>query len=165
MLNKAMIIHELSMARIAHERWVKRAEHLISGMPVDIEFIPHEATKCGFGKWYYGLVGQTLKGFYTFTPTMENIEQCHGQLHKIYHEIYEIFFVKPNNRTLLHRLITLNSKKVTKHELRKAKECYAKLQETSAELIHLTIKLEKAVKATDLVVLYRQQLAQSSAVS
>jgi len=58
MLNKEMILHELNLARIAHEYWVKRAEHLISGMPIEKEFIPLEPDNCGFGKWFYGLVGQ-----------------------------------------------------------------------------------------------------------
>jgi len=52
-MTKAQIQQEVAKAKIAHKRWVKRADHLISGLPVDKEFIPLEATSCGFGKWLY----------------------------------------------------------------------------------------------------------------
>ena len=158
-MNKAMIIHELNMARVAHERWVKRVEHLISGMPVDKEFIPLEPTSCGFGEWYYGMVGRTLRSMYIFAPTMETIEVCHNELHRI----YDIYFEKPKKRSFLEKIMIFTSKDITKKEKREASGYLILLQETSDELIYHLDKLEKAVKVADLVVLKRTQGAQKHA--
>jgi len=162
-MNKAMIIQELNMARVAHERWVKRAEHLVSGMPVDKAFIPLEPMLCGFGEWYYGMVGRTLRSMYIFTPTMETIEACHNELHRIYHRIYDIYFEKPKKRSFLEKIMTFNNKSITKKEKKEADSYLMLLQETSDELIYHLDKLEKAVRVADLVVLKRTQGAQKHA--
>ena len=38
-MNRSEILQETTKAKIAHKRWVKRADHLISGLPVDKDFI------------------------------------------------------------------------------------------------------------------------------
>ena len=157
MLNKAIILDELSQAKVAHMRWIKRVDHLISGMPVEEYFIPLEPTACGFGKWLYGLVGEKLRSIYIFESTICQIEMTHDKLHAVYGEIYNIFYSRPQSRTLLHMIVTLGSNKVSKKELLQAKEYFSILQEYSLELIHQIEKLEKAVKAVDMVVLQRRE--------
>jgi len=148
-LSKATIIQELNSAKIAHMRWVKRADHLITGLPVDKEFIPLEPTTCGFGRWLYGEVGQQLRIEDTFKSIIEQIEFHHDSLHDVYGEIYKIFFIVPQKRSLLHKILTFNSKEVTKQEMEKARKYFISLQSTSTELIALLDKLEAAVKTFD----------------
>jgi hypothetical protein len=149
MLSKSTILQELSSAKIAHMRWVKRADHLISGLPVDKEFIPLESTTCGFGKWLYGEVGQKLRLEEEFKSIIEQIEFHHDNLHDVYGEIYKIFFVMPEQRSLLHKIITFNSKKVSEKEKMRAKEYFHSLQKSSTDLIGLLEKLESMVKDSE----------------
>jgi len=149
MLSKATIIQELNSAKIAHMRWVKRADHLISGLPVDKEFIPLEPTTCGFGKWFYGEVGQKLRLEEEFKSIIEQIEFHHDNLHDVYGEIYKIFFIMPEQRSLLHKIMTFNSKKVSDKEKAKAKDYFHSLQKSSTELLALLEKLETMVRASD----------------
>ena len=156
MLNKAMILHELAQAKIAHMRWVKRADHLISGMPVEEHFIPLEPTACGFGKWLYGLVGKKLRSDYIFESTIAQIESIHDELHNVYEEIYKIFYIQHEPRTFLQKFVSFGSQKVSKQKMEEAKTHFVLLQKYSRELIYQVEKLEKAVKAVDMVVLKRR---------
>ena len=160
MINKSTIIQELNNAKSAHKRWVKRADHLVSGLPVDETFIPIETEACGFGEWLYGLVGQQLRSEYIFAPTMEQIEFCHDRLHDAYREIHAIYYTQPQTPTLFHKLMKLGRKKVSKRERERAEKHLLALQEHSRELIRLLEKLEKAVKAIDTVLLFRTQQPQ-----
>jgi len=155
MLNKAMILHELAQAKIAHLRWVKRVDHLISGLPVDKEFIPQDPMDCRFGEWLYGLVGEKLRSYYVFEPTLHQIEREHNALHSVYDKIYQTFYEqKPS---LLYKFISFGKKKVSKKQLAEANANFSLLQEHSNELTRLIEKLEKAVKVADLVFIFRQQ--------
>jgi hypothetical protein len=149
MASKLMIVQELSNAKIAHMRWVKRADHLISGLPVDKEFIPLEPTTCGFGRWLYGEVGQKLRLSSEFQSLIEQIEFHHDTLHDVYGEIYKIFFVVPEKRSLWHKILTFNSKTVSKKEMERARGYFHSLQKTSTEMIKLLEKLEVLVKESD----------------
>ena len=149
MLSKSIILQELSNAKIAHMRWVKRADHLISGLPVDKEFIPLEPTTCGFGKWLYGEVGNKLRLDETFKSTIEQIEFHHDNLHDVYGQIYKVFFVIPEQRSFLHKMLTFNSKKVSEKEKAKAREFFHSLQKSSTELIALLEKLEIKVRESE----------------
>jgi len=147
MLTKSVILQELSKAKIAHMRWVKRADHLISGLPVDKEFIPLEATTCGFGKWFYGDMGNNLRTTERFKHLFEQIEFHHDNLHDNYSRIYNLYFVMPEKRSLLHKMVTFNSKKVSAKEKEEAKKYFEQLKKSSEDLIVLLERLEREVRA------------------
>jgi hypothetical protein len=149
MVNKSTVILELDKAKKEHIRWVKKADHLICGLPVENEHIPLESTSCSFGKWLYGIVGMRLRSEYIFERTIERIEVQHNIIHEHYHEIHKIFFQKPPSRTLFHKFIKSHSKKVSKKEREEARASFEKLKEASDELLQLLEKLEKAVKVVD----------------
>lgn len=142
-MTRADILQETNKAKIAHKRWVKRADHLISGLPVDKEFIPLEPTSCGFGKWLYSQ-GSELRTFEATKFIVEEIEHHHDDLHDAYGEIYKIFFIVPENRSLLKKMLTFNSKKVSAKEIQKAKDYFRQLTRSSEELLGLIDKLEAA---------------------
>jgi hypothetical protein len=141
-MTRADILQETNKAKIAHKRWVKRADHLISGLPVDKEFIPLEPTTCGFGKWLYSQ-GTQLRTIEATKFIIEEIEHHHDDLHDIYGEIYKLYFVLPENRSFLHKLATFNSKKINKKEQEQAKAYFKQLKHSSEELLMLIEKLEK----------------------
>jgi hypothetical protein len=142
-MTRADILQETNKAKIAHKRWVKRADHLISGLPVDKEFIPLEATSCGFGTWLYSQ-GSELRTIDATKFIIEEIEHHHDDLHDAYGEIYKIFFIVPENRSFLHKITTFNSKKVNSKEKEKAKEYFKQLSRSSEELLRLIERLEAA---------------------
>ncbi len=146
MLSKAKIIQELNSAKIAHSRWVKRADHLISGLPVDKAFIPLEPTTCGFGQWLYGPVGEKLRLNPAYRGIIEQIEHYHDRLHDTYGQIYKYFFVLPEQRSLLHKIVTFNSKRVSKKEMEQARLLFIELKELSVEMITLLERLEIVVR-------------------
>lgn len=141
----ASILQETNQAKIAHKRWVKRADHLISGLPVEKEFIPLEPTSCAFGQWFYSQ-GSKLRTIPLTQEVLGQIEKYHDELHDIYGEIYKIYFMMPQKRSMLHRIITLNSKEVTKKEQAEAQRLYTHLEETSQTLLFLVEKFEEKVK-------------------
>ena len=144
-MTAASILQQTSDAKIAHVRWVKRAEHLISGLPVEKEFIPLEPTSCVFGKWFYSQ-GSQLRRLDSLKEVMAQIEKYHDELHDTYGKIYKIYFLLPNNRSLWHKILTFNSKEVTKAEQKEAEDYYKHLKQTSDTLLFFVDELEKKVK-------------------
>jgi len=160
MFNKAMILHELGQAKIAHLRWVKRADHLISGLPVESDHIPAESTVCEFGKWFYSPLGRMLRSLYVFESTMNRMEEIHDQIHEEYAAIYHIFYDKPLQRSLLRKIVSFGEKKISKADMREAKERYETIKRHSEALTYQIEKLEKAVVQVDMVLLQRRYQTQ-----
>jgi len=157
---KSAILQEISDAKIAHRRWVKRAEHLVSGLPVDKEFIPLEADSCKFGKTFlYGEVGRELRIFEVFKYDLEQVEYLHTSLHDLYAKIYEIFFVIPEKRSFLYKLTHFDSNNPNKQEKEEAEKYLLSLKETSSELIKMLDKVEAKVREANLVDLSRQLMS------
>jgi len=86
---------------------------------------------------------------------MKQIETYHDKLHEIYGNVYDIFFVNPEKRSLLYKIMTFNSKKVSSSDKKRADEYLIQMQEISKEFLRLITKLEKAIKGADLIVLQR----------
>jgi len=143
MMTRSEILQATKQAKIAHKRWVKRAEHLILGLPVDKEFIPLETTSCDFGKWLYSQ-GSQLRTIDATSAIIEKIEHYHDELHDAYKEIYTIYFVNTQNRSFLTKILTLNNKKVTPKEKESAKEHMKELNVSSKKLLNLIDRLENA---------------------
>ena len=142
---RSVILQELSDAKVAHMRWVKRADHLISDLPVDKEFIPLEATACGFAQWLYN-AGSTLRTKENLKDLIEQIEFHHDNLHDTYRSIYKIYFIVPEHRSLLHKIMTFNSHDVSNAEKELAKEHYAMLKKSSEYLLALIDKFDIQIR-------------------
>ena len=142
-MTRAAILQETTKAKIAHKRWVKRADHLISGLPVEKEFIPLEATSCGFGRWLYSQ-GTQLRIIEATRYLIEEIESHHDDLHDTYSEIYKIYFTIPENKSFLSKVFTFNSKKVSTKGKQQAQIYFEQLKKSSDELLNLLDKLDLA---------------------
>jgi len=118
---------------MAHTNWVRRARHLIEGMPVRAEFIPFDATECHFGQWFYDEV-MKFNVVPELHDVLADIENSHNRLHDIYRRIHKIYFVD-TQPSWIRSLITNQRTKVTE-EMRKTAEHYFKeLQRVSDELM------------------------------
>ena len=151
-ITKASLLQHLFDAKYAHKEWVRKAERLVNGNQpewvIDKSFIPLESSDCNFGKWFrehYGLFSRLDK----IGRFIERIEEHHQQLHETYENIYTIFFVVPQNRSLLHKLLTFNSKKVSQEEQAKAKIYLSYLKRSSKELLEVLDVLEEKIKALE----------------
>jgi hypothetical protein len=148
-MTQSSIIRHIYDAKNAHKRWMTRTEHLISGLPVDKSFIPSQAMECDFGKWLY-FEGAKLRSLPDVTKIINSLEHHHNELHMSYMHIYKIYFVLPKKRSILHKILTLNSRSVSKEEIEKAKEYFEYLQHTSIEIVSLLDILEKRIKKISL---------------
>ena len=143
--NNGLHIQDINEAKVAHMRWVTRAKHLVSGYAKDKEYIPVEETECNFGKWFY-THGIFLLREEKYERLMERIGELHIEIHNYYREIYDIYFVMPSKRSLLNKMVTFNSKKVSAKDKEKALESYGLLEQTSTQLIELLEELKTALK-------------------
>ena len=146
-MTQSSILKHLNDAKSTHKHWLQRIDHLITGLPVDKDFIPSKAIDCDFGKWIY-FEGAKLRSIPSAIKMINSIEHHHNELHISYMHIYKIYFVLPKKRSILHKIFTLNSQSVFKIEQTKAKEYFEYLQQTSVELLALLDILEKRIKET-----------------
>ena len=143
-MNRSSILQRITEAKKAHFHWVKRAKHLVEGLPVDKEFIPLNPTSCLFGQWFYS-EGDMFRQLSKTSTIMEEIEERHNRLHETYSNIYKIFFILPQNRSFIHKILTLNSRHVSKSEKKKAKTYFKSLKDGSKELIEALNQLEDQI--------------------
>ena len=156
--NKATMLQNIYDAKRAHKEWVRKADRLVNGLDgyqgkkvdfnVDETFIPLDSSTCKFGKWFDTYAIHLAK-FNSIGRFINRIEEHHNALHTTYSHIYSIFFVLPQKRSLLHKIMTLNSKKVSESEREKAKIHLSYLQNSSKELLEVLQILEDRIKALD----------------
>ncbi len=156
--NKAMMLQNIYNAKRAHKTWVNKADKLVNGidgyqgkkvaLTIDSTFIALDSSASEFGIWFntYGL---HLSKFDTIGRFIDRIEEHHTAVHNTYAYIYTIFFVRPQKRSLLHKVLTLNSKKVSNIEREKAKIHLAYLKKSSQELLEVLDILQNKINALD----------------
>ncbi len=130
------VLERIEMARLAHLRWVDRAEALVSGLPLDKEKVPVLPTECAFGQWYYG-EGRALRSL----PSYQALEEPHRALHRTYQEIFKLLFGE-EDRSLLSRLFGFG------HESNRRQEAEAllpKLKDESKTMLKMLDLLEREV--------------------
>jgi len=154
--SKAAMLQNIYNAKRAHKEWVKRAEKLVNGydgfrgnkvdVSVDKSFIPLDSSECEFGKWFDTYAVKLAK-YDSIGRFINRIEEHHNALHETYAHIYSVFFVLPEKRSFLHKLLTFNSKKVSERE--KARIHLGYLKRSSKELLEVLEILEDKIKALD----------------
>lgn len=156
--NKASMLQNIYDARRAHKEWLRKAEKLVNGLdgyqgkkvPVTIDktYIPVDSESCEFGLWFdtYSI---HLSKYTSIGRFMDRIEEHHNTLHDTYKKIYFILFIKPQKRPLLHKIMTLNSKKISSIERDIAKIHLEYLKKSSEELLNVLKILEDKIKALE----------------
>jgi hypothetical protein len=144
-VTQASLLQHIHNAKKAHLHWVKRARHLVEGLPINKDFIPLEGTSCHFGKWFY-TEGMYLKNIESTRKLIQEIEIEHDKLHESYKNIYKIFFIIPEQKSLLQKFFLFNYHSISKNEQEKAKIYFKYLKRTSEELVDTLTHLEEKIK-------------------
>ena len=157
-IKKSDILQRIYDARRAHQAWVKKAEKLVNGihgykgemvdLNVDKTFIPLSSTSCEFGKWFehFCIPLSKIDSIGNFT---HRIEEHHNTLHETYEAIYFIFFVKPEQKSFLKKLLIFSTNKVSDSDKEKAKIHLDYLKRSSKELLEVLQVLEDKIKVLE----------------
>jgi hypothetical protein len=130
---KKHTLKEIRDAHLAHEKWVRRAKHLVENLPVDEKMIPLDSTECQFGQWFY-ISGIKYKNIPQLTDIIHKIEEYHKELHDIYLNIYKIYFLE-TKRSWVMSLLTESRKKVSPINQQLALEYYHTMEKVSKSLM------------------------------
>jgi len=138
---KQTIIQNLSHAQKNHTQWVKKANKIISKGAMGKEFIPFDATECGLGIWLRE-EGKKLQHIQKLNKIILKIEYRHNELHNIYLNIYQIFFMLPKQKSFWEKFLNFNSKKESTEVQEAAKLHLEDIQTASNELSALLNQLK-----------------------
>ena len=123
----------ISNAREAHEHWLRRAKHLIEGLPVSEEMIPLDPSSCEFGRWYYS-IKLKLQKFPQFEELLAHIEEYHTKLHETYLDIYKIYFIELKRSWLMSKIID-SPPEPSSEQKKRAYRYFDEMEEISEQLM------------------------------
>ena len=142
-----VMLKKLEDARSAHIKWVRRAQHLVEGLPLDESMIPVDSTECRFGEWLHS-DGFRLKLLKSFAPLVEEVDALHMKLHSVYLSIYRIYFID-TKRSWLLKAILGERKEVPAHKQQEAREMFRHLEDVSSQLLQSLTKLERQLRGSN----------------
>jgi len=128
----------LESARVAHLRWVARAEGLVNGLPLDKGQVPVLPTDCAFGEWYNG-EGRALRSMSSFS----GLEVPHANVHYTYQQIFKLLYGE-DDRSLLGKWFG-SKKEYHKERLEEAADLLPRLRADSKVLLQGLELLEREV--------------------
>ncbi|MDD2828492.1 MAG: CZB domain-containing protein [Sulfuricurvum sp.] len=140
---RKQIVKEIRDAYVAHEKWVRRAKHLVENLPVDEKMIPVDSTECQFGQWLYGN-GMKYKNIAKLSDILHKIELEHRNLHDTYLRIYKIYFLE-TKRSWIMNLVTQSRKEVTPKKQQEALHYYHQMVKISTVLLESLEVLEASL--------------------
>jgi len=142
---KKSILKQLSLAKKAHLLWIERANTLIYSTSLNKDFIPFDSTECGLGVWI-NQEGKKLRHIKRIDELIKDIENHHDELHNIYLNIYQIFFILPKQRSFFHKLFNFGSE-IENQEVKDAAKLHLEdIKKSANTLIHLLNQLEKEIE-------------------
>jgi len=145
---KRFMLNQIADARVSHTRWLRRAKHLIEGLPVRDGMLCLDPSHCEFGKWFYK-EGVQYKQVLKFDKIVEKIEKYHLQLHEIYVEIYKIYFVQTKRSWVVSKLLASPYNEPSMKQKEMAKLHLRELEETSKKLLSELTALERLIAAVN----------------
>lgn len=134
------VMDRLSAARLAHLKWVARAEGLLAGLPLDKDQVPVMQTDCEFGKWYFG-PGHALNKLASYRA----LEEPHEMLHKVYMQIFNHLY-GADDRSMLGKMFG-SAKKHKEKQLEEARKLLPSLKGQSEVLLKNIDILERDIQA------------------
>ncbi|MDQ6974855.1 MAG: CZB domain-containing protein, partial [Mariprofundaceae bacterium] len=137
------IFNQLLDARVAHLRWVARAEALVEGVPLAKEQVPLLASDCDFGHWYLGR-GRVLRHL----PSYDSVGTHHDHLHRVYMDIFTRLYSEEERQNILQWLGIQRT--VHQSNQDKARELIPQLKEASDAVLsamnQLTLEFQQYLK-------------------
>jgi hypothetical protein len=140
---RKQIVKEIRDAYVAHEKWVRRAKHLVENLPVDEKMIPVDSTECQFGQWLYGR-GMKYKNIAQLSGILHKIEEEHRNLHNTYLRVYKIYFLE-TKRSWVMNLLTQSRKEVSPKKQQEALYYYHQMVKISTVLLESLEVLEASL--------------------
>jgi len=137
-MNLEDIVSHLGNARIAHLRWVERAEALVKGLPLDKAQVPVLSTDCIFGQWYHG-EGRALSTLTSYAA----LDAPHKKLHGTYQDIFKLLY-GDDDRSMLGKLFG-SSKSYKKDRVEDAAALLPRLKTESKAVLQALELLEREV--------------------
>ncbi len=129
---KKQLLNETHNAMIAHKRWMRKVNHLVDNLPVDMHELPIDLSKSQFAQWLY-TSGMKCKNI----PQLENyislIDFLYTELHNSYLKIYAIYYTD-NKLPRLINILTLSHEKVSAKQLKIARFYLNDIETLSKEL-------------------------------
>jgi hypothetical protein len=144
-MNNAQLHQHISDAILAHLTWVRKADHLISGLPVKEGSIPLDPDTCEFGQWLK-IDALRLKKIEHLKDIIEIIEHHHHDLHAAYAIIYEIYFYIPKHRSTLNKLFSFQFDDITQEDKEEANIYFKDLKRSSEYLVSSMHILKEQIK-------------------
>jgi len=147
-MQKKDIIEQITNARLAHLKWVRRAKHLIEKLPVSSGMIPIDATECTFGAWLYR-EGLKYKNLSQLSTVINKIEKLHTEIHDIYLDIYKIYFVDLKRSWVMSKILDAY-KDPTPQQQKMAYRYFIQLEDISVLLMQEFDLFERTLKNIDI---------------
>ncbi|MEA1983714.1 MAG: CZB domain-containing protein [Campylobacterota bacterium] len=144
---KEEVLNHLRAAKSAHIKWVQKAKLLIHGVDIEEGAIPVDSTECKFGQWFYS-DGQVLNAL-SNNPVecMQSIEKLHFDLHDMYLNIFNIYFMESKKTGFFSKLFGFKRKEIGISEKTLAQGYYDSLEKISQELLDEINRLERRIIA------------------
>ena len=137
---KKQVLNEAHNASLAHTRLVRRIEHLVENLPVDIKTIPMDFSHSEFSQWFASR-SMKFKKIPQLRDYVTKIEYLTHQLEVMYENIYLIYAQK-KARQWFRPLLTLAYQRVSSTQHGYAQHTFENFTTLSDELIEVLNKLE-----------------------
>jgi len=144
-MKKDEILEFLNDVKVAHTKWVDRADNLMKGIDIEDKATPVDAKECAFGKWFYG-DGQKLNVLSSVPlQCMQEMETTHADFHKSYLSIYNVYFSEKKGGFLSN--FFKGKKELTPEERNFVEEKYKEMKELSKKLVDEIDRLDRRITA------------------
>ena len=160
------MIQQIQDAKLSHKNWVKKADQLVNGLngyqgkkvylDVDKTFVPLDSSSCEFGEWFDNFAIHLSK-FDSIGSFVERIKVHHEAVHETYEKIYFIFFVKPEQKSFIKKVLTPKSEKISELDREKAQIHLEYLKQSSQELLEVLGILKDKIVSLEYIDLQKFQ--------
>jgi len=140
-MDRNEILIKLKDAKIAHKKWLQKAELLLAGYDMKIDAIPVSERECDFGIWFYEDCQELKNCVMIPADTISKIESIHTQLHATYAKIYTIFYATYET-SLLTKLFG-TKKDIDPEKIKQAQPYVKELEGFSHSLLQELTQIEE----------------------
>lgn len=146
---KKQMLNDTHRAKIAHKRWLRRVQHLVENLPVDINTLPVDAKKSEFAQWFY-TSGIKCKQIPQLEYYVSLIDFLYNEMHKSYLKIHTLYTAESNS-SKLSMLFSPSKRKISAKELRIAQFYLNDIENLSSELLKFIDLFERhlAIQANE----------------
>ena len=146
---KKQMLNDTHRAKIAHKRWLRRVQHLVDNLPVDIKTLPIDAKKSEFAQWFY-TNGIKCKQIPQLEYYVSLIDFLYNEMHKSYLKIHALY-TADNNHSKLATLFTPSKRKMSTKQHKIAQFYLNDIENLSSELFKFIDLFERhlAIQANE----------------